>query len=123
MKKTITEMYNEIISYYDLSAEHEQFLRDRLEKVANKNSNGKGMSEKMLADIEETKAFLATGKYSAMEISKHLGYESSQKATSILNKITRYNAKGELVRPESNVLFKLEKGKKYFYIETEVEGE
>lgn len=123
MKKTITEMYNEIISTYDLTDEHVEFLRDRLAKVTNKNSNSKGISEEMLADIEETKAFLATGRYTALEVAKHLGYETSQKATGILNKITRYNAKGELVRPESNILFKMEKGKKYFYIDSGAEEE
>lgn len=121
MKKTIIEMYNEILNNYDLSAEHEQFLRGRLEKVISKNSNSKGISEEMLANIETVKDFLANGEHTALDVAKHLGYDTTQKATGILNKITRYDAKGELVRPESNILSKKIKGRKYFY--TEVEGE
>lgn len=116
MKKTKVEMLNEMLEAYDFTEEHEALIQKLIEQANRKNTKSNTMSEEMLATIEDVKDFLTTGRYTAIEVSRHMGWETSQKAVGILNKIVRLNAKGEEIHPESNVEYVVEKGKKYFYI-------
>ena len=53
-KKTIKEMYEEIVATYNLSDEHKAFLLDRAAKSVRKSSGTKAPSKKTLENREFT---------------------------------------------------------------------
>lgn len=117
-KKTIADLYNEILNDYNLTDEHKDFIKDRLVKHTSKNSNSKPTEEQennklIINDIINLLA--AGGTFTATEISNELGLSSNQKATSLLNKIIKFNARGDIINEDSHILWKVEKGKKRFY--------
>lgn len=97
-KKTITELYNEIIvkalNQEPLTAEHIEFLQDRADMVANKNANRKPTkaqeeNEKFKKQILE---FMSDGvSRTATDIQKGVGMESNQKTSALLRQLILNN--------------------------------
>lgn len=113
-KKTNAQKYQEVI---ELAKANEpipdeliEFLQDRKEKAENRNANRKPTKAQLEAEENKEKVYeiLCDGKpRTALEVAKEIGYETSQKATSLLGKLLK----------EERILRKEEKGRAYFYVE------
>ena len=108
-RKTVVELFEEILSAYPLSDEHKEFLTKRKEQTERKNASGSkaerkptatqlenaGIKEDILALLEqEGRAMNAT------EVGKALGIDSNHKVSALLtqlrnaDKVIRTEVKG-----------------------------
>ncbi len=91
MTKTMKEFYNEILTTYDLTAEHREFIQGRITALEKKAANRKPTetqteNEKLKAEIVE---FLrANPASSAAVIRTELGLSSPQKASALLKSLS-----------------------------------
>lgn len=110
-KKTMKELYTEIIDSYGLSKEHADFLKGRIEAIEKKAAT---RTSKVNTENEQLKEgildYMVEGTdYSSSAIEKGCGLSSNQKATALLRQLM-----------ESGLVGRKEiKGKAYFY---KVEG-
>ena len=89
-KKTIKEMYEEIVATYELSDEHKAFLLDRAAKSVRKSSGTKAPSKKTLENREFTVELLTylrsiEGEATAADLANHFGKSTNSVASLITN--------------------------------------
>lgn len=106
-KKTMKELYGEIIANYALSKEHKEFLEGRIGVIEKKATS---RSSKVNTENEALKEsildFMCEGvDYTSSDIEKGVGLSSNQKATALLRQLMESGAVGR----------KEIKGKAYFY--------
>lgn len=92
-KKTMREMFVEIMEQYNLSQEHADFIQSRIEQVdkksASRSSKPNEENERLKGIILDT---MENGKtYRAMDIEKACGLSSPQKATALLGQMSKAN--------------------------------
>jgi hypothetical protein len=121
VKKTVVEMYEEILAIPTLTDEQKAFLEKRIEITKKKNANrgeakptktqleNDGIKSVMLSTLSTTPMTIND----MMKASAELSVYSNQKISSLLTQLLKAN---KVVRTEV-------KGKAYYALPTEVEGE
>jgi hypothetical protein len=122
-KKTLKEMYTEILENYPLSQEHKDFLNDRIEKLAKKSSGNKDnekaeanqvLAEAIYAYMDKDKKYLISDLMKEVPELQEIDPLSNQRVTHLV---------GLLVK-DGRVVKTKEKGRTYHQaIEVEVEAE
>lgn len=122
-KKTLKEMYTEILENYPLTQEHKDFLKDRIEKLAKKSSGNKDnekseanqvLAEAIYAYMDKDKKYLISDLMKEVPELQEIDPLSNQRVTHLV---------GLLVK-DGRVVKTKEKGRTYHQaIEVEVEGE
>ena len=123
IKKTVVQMYEEILAIPTLTAEQKAFIEKRIEITKKKNENrGEAKPTKTQLENEGIKTVIlntlagvgrSTTISDLMKSSAELGTYSNQKLSSLLTQLLKDKA---VVRTEV-------KGKAYYALPTEVEGE
>lgn len=121
-KKTLKELYTEIINGYELSQEHKDFLNDRIEKLAKKSSGNKDnekaeanqvLAEAIYAYMDKDKKYLISDLMKEVPELQEIDPLSNQRVTHLV---------GILVK-DGRVVKTKEKGRTYHQaIEVEVEA-
>lgn len=121
-KKTLKELYTEILENYPLSQEHKDFLNDRIEKLAKKSSGNKDnekaeanqvLAEAIYAYMDKDKKYLISDLMKEVPELQEIDPLSNQRVTHLV---------GILVK-DGRVVKTKEKGRTYHQaIEVEVEA-
>ena len=121
-KKTLKELYTEILENYPLTQEHKDFLNDRIEKLAKKSSGNKDnekaeanqvLAEAIYAYMDKDKKYLISDLMKEVPELQEIDPLSNQRVTHLV---------GILVK-DGRVVKTKEKGRTYHQaIEVEVEA-
>ena len=121
-KKTLKELYTEILENYPLTQEHKDFLNDRIEKLAKKSSGNKDnekaeanqvLAEAIYAYMDKDKKYLSSDLMKEVPELQEIDPLSNQRVTHLV---------GILVK-DGRVVKTKEKGRTYHQaIEVEVEA-
>lgn len=113
-KKTIADLYNEILNGYDLSEEHKTFITERIEQSKKKSvkditakeakkAKQNALKAKILADMKQGEAYTITEMIESFPSCKHL---ACQRVSAMVSALVR---EGAVTRVE-------EKRKAYFFL-------
>lgn len=122
-KKTISELFNEILADYELSAEHRAFIEDRIEKASRKSSANRKPTAVQVANsvlADDVFGFMSDHPNTLFTVSELMKKApafaeieglTNQKATSIVRALLK----------DDKVVRIVEKGKAYFQYNGSVE--